>query len=68
MQLMPQTANEMAVEAFLSEKIRFDDIFQVIEKSMNTSGASNVDSIENIIEADKNGRSSAREIIDAICE
>lgn len=61
-------ANEMAVGAFLSERIGFDDIFRVIEKSMNTSIASNVDSIENVIEADKNGRKTAEEIIEAICE
>jgi len=61
-------ANEMAVDAFLSKRIGFDDIFRVIKNSMNTCGASNVDSIENIIETDKNGRETAGEIIDAICE
>lgn len=60
-------ANEMAVEAFLRKKIKFSDIFLVIEKSMNISGVSDVDSIENIIEADKDGRKSAEEIIETIC-
>lgn len=60
-------ANEIAVNAFLERKIKFIDIFRVIEKSMNISESSNVDSMESIIEADKNGRAKAREIVDEIC-
>jgi 1-deoxy-D-xylulose 5-phosphate reductoisomerase len=55
------------VAAFLQKKISFTDIFGVIEKSMNISGSLNVVSIENIIEADKNGRAKAQEIVDEIC-
>jgi 1-deoxy-D-xylulose-5-phosphate reductoisomerase len=60
-------ANEIAVAAFLQKKISFTDIYGVIEKSMNISGSLNVVSIENIIEADKNGRAKAQEIVDEIC-
>jgi 1-deoxy-D-xylulose-5-phosphate reductoisomerase len=57
-------SNEAAVEAFLRRKIKFTDIFRVVEKSMNISESIEADSIESIMEADINGRKVAEKIID----
>ena len=59
-------ANEMAVDAFLNREIKFTDIFRVVEKTLNKSRFAHVDSIESIMEADKNGRKIAEEIINGI--
>ncbi|UCE67109.1 MAG: 1-deoxy-D-xylulose-5-phosphate reductoisomerase [Candidatus Zixiibacteriota bacterium] len=59
-------SNEAAVDAFLNRKIKFTDIFHIVEKTMNKSGSIDVDSIESIMEADKNGRKIAEEIINGI--
>ncbi len=59
-------SNEVAVDAFINRKIKFTDIFHIVEKTMNKSGSFNVDSIESIMEADKNGRKIAEEIINGV--
>ena len=56
----------MAVDAFLNREIKFTDIFRVVEKTLNKSRFAHVDSIESIMEADKNGRKIAEEIINGI--
>ena len=59
-------ANEMAVDAFLNREIKFTDIFQIVEKTLNKSKFAHVDNIDAIMEADKNGRKTAEEIINGI--
>ncbi|UCC78392.1 MAG: 1-deoxy-D-xylulose-5-phosphate reductoisomerase [Candidatus Zixiibacteriota bacterium] len=59
-------ANEAAVDAFLMEKIKFNDIFRVVEKTLNNSEPEYVDNIDAIMEADKKGRKIAEEIINGL--
>jgi 1-deoxy-D-xylulose-5-phosphate reductoisomerase len=56
-------ANEIAVEAFLDEKIRFTDISVVIEKSMAEFTATVADTLEHILDADNQAREQAQIII-----
>ncbi|MCX7085527.1 MAG: 1-deoxy-D-xylulose-5-phosphate reductoisomerase [Methylococcales bacterium] len=56
-------ANEIAVDAFLNEQIRFTDIPLVIERSMDKFVASPASSLELILEADKNARLVAKQLI-----
>ena len=49
-------ANEVAVEAFLNKKIRFIDISKLIEKVINDSTIKSADSIESVLQADKETR------------
>lgn len=55
-------ANEVAVELFLKEKIRFTDIAHVLEKVMKEHDTVAEPELDDILEADKWGRSRAREI------
>ncbi len=57
-------ADEVAVEAFLSGKLKFNDIHKIIEKVMDTHSASSLDSIEGIIEADNWARKMAKKEIE----
>lgn len=59
-------ANEAAVDAFLKREIKFTDIFQVVEKTLNNSELDNVDNIDAIMEADKKARKTAEEIINGL--
>jgi len=59
---MPATlsaANEIAVQAFLDDKIRLSDIPKIIESVMNKHAAKPVISIENVLECDREARSEA---------
>jgi len=46
-------ANEIAVAAFLNERIRFTQINEVVERMLNTLDISNVENLETILETDK---------------
>ncbi len=46
-------ANEVAVDAFMSKKIRFTDIFAVIAESVNKFGDDPIQNINHVIEVDK---------------
>lgn len=63
-------ANEIAVEAFLSEKIRFTDISVVNERVMSKVCSANefiqLDNLETILELDRMARNYAREIVRSI--
>jgi 1-deoxy-D-xylulose-5-phosphate reductoisomerase len=59
-------ANEIAVEAFLDEKIRFTDIPVIIEKSMAEFSATVADTLEHILEADSQAREQAQTMIKAL--
>ncbi len=56
-------SNEIAVAAFLDEKIRFTDIPVVIEKSMAQFTATIADTLEHILAADQQAREQAEKII-----
>ena len=56
-------ANEIAVAAFLKKNIRFLDIPELIEKTMEAHQPHPVDNIETIIETDKWARDMAGEVL-----
>jgi len=56
-------ANEIAVEAFLNEKVRFTDIAVIIEKTMAKFSADSAESLEQVLVADKNARETAHQVI-----
>lgn len=56
-------ANEIAVQAFLDEQIRFIDIATVIENTMAEFTADNADHLDLILAADQQARSAAETII-----
>jgi 1-deoxy-D-xylulose-5-phosphate reductoisomerase len=55
-------ANEVAVELFLKEKIRFTDIPRILEKVMDEHTTVAKPSLDDILEADEWGRGRAREV------
>lgn len=56
-------ANEIAVDAFLSNKISYLQIATLIEKTMNEHNAHKLDSIEAVLDADHWGRTKAYELL-----
>ena len=56
-------ANEIAVESFLNEKIKFTDIAVVIEKTMTEFSPEEADTLEKVLDADLQARKIARQII-----
>ncbi len=59
-------ANEIAVEAFLNEQIRFTDIPLVIEKTMHAIPMQIADSLETILATDKQARVVANQAIQGL--
>lgn len=57
-------ANEVAVEAFLAERISFPDIAQIIAVVLNGHVAQPLDTLETVFAADKRGRKAAYDLID----
>jgi 1-deoxy-D-xylulose-5-phosphate reductoisomerase len=57
-------ANEIAVQAFLAEKIRFTDIFKVVETCLEQVSVHDSDTLENIMAADKRAREESMQIIE----
>ena len=49
-------ANEIAVEAFLKEKIRYTDIAVVVEKVLNTFGSPDLKTVDEVMNADSQSR------------
>ena len=56
-------ANEIAVDAFLNEKVKFTDIALIIEQTMAQFDTEQADSLEKVLAADKRARNTAEEII-----
>ncbi len=56
-------ANEIAVEAFLNEQVRFTDIAVIIEKTMAGFSAEKADTLEKVLAADQQARKVANQII-----
>jgi 1-deoxy-D-xylulose-5-phosphate reductoisomerase len=59
-------ANEIAVDAFLNEQIRFTDIPVVIEKTMQMIPMQIADSLETILATDKQARVVANQAIQGL--
>lgn len=59
-------ANEVAVEAFLREKIAFPGLSQVVERVLEGWDSVSVDSLDIVKEADREARRRAREVIDQL--
>lgn len=60
-------ANEIAVEAFLAEKVGFMDIPQIIESVLSNANIENVASIEQLVAVDFAARQAATEMIKISC-
>ncbi|HEY8559140.1 MAG TPA: 1-deoxy-D-xylulose-5-phosphate reductoisomerase [Pyrinomonadaceae bacterium] len=63
---MPATlnaANEIAVQAFLDDKIRLNDIPRIIESVMNEHDVRSASSLEAILESDRQARERANELL-----
>jgi 1-deoxy-D-xylulose-5-phosphate reductoisomerase len=60
-------ANEIAVEAFLAEKISFMAIPNTIEQVLSLSHFSAVESIEQLVSVDAQARLATAKIIQALC-
>lgn len=57
-------ANEIAVDAFLSHRIRFTEIFSLVQRCVDRLGDERVENIENILEVDTMTRKIARQYIE----
>ncbi len=57
-------ANEIAVEAFLAKRIRFDQIFEVIRQTIRKTASFDAHSIQDILDADRHTRTRARRFIE----
>ncbi len=55
-------ANEMAVDAFLHDRIRFGDISRIVEETLNRCGNLPADTLADIFEADRQARRVAASI------
>lgn len=60
-------ANEVAVEAFLAEKIGFMDIPHIIENVLTASSIGQVESIEQLVVVDVQARQNAKQHINTLC-
>ena len=58
-------ANETAVHAFLNERIRFTDIYRVVEKTLDKHRGAAHPSLDAVLEADQWARRQAEDIIHA---
>ena len=56
-------ANEIVVEAFLKDKIKFTEISEIIEKTINKINFANRSDIETYLNTDKDARIIAKELI-----
>ena len=59
-------ANEIAVEAFLDEQVRFTDIPVIIEKCMDTFTVKPADTLEIILDIDNQARQIAQQLVNQL--
>ncbi len=59
-------ANEIAVDAFLNERVRFTDIAGIIEKTMSGFVAESAESLDVILQADQQARVVAEGVIESL--
>ncbi len=56
-------ANEVAVEAFLDERVRFLDMADVVSEALERVGSAPVETVEDVLEADRRAREVTREAV-----
>lgn len=56
-------SNEVAVEAFLNKEIKFIDIFEIVDETINSSVRTNIETLEDIFSIDRETRKRARNLI-----
>lgn len=59
-------ANEIAVDAFLNERVRFTNIPVIIERCMEKFTVQEADSLEAVLEVDRQAREYSRQIIEKL--
>ena len=59
-------SNEIAVDCFLKNKIKFTDIFNIVEDTLNFYNPAKPQNIDEVIETDKIARKHALKIIDKV--
>ena len=59
-------SNEIAVDAFITQKIDFVDIYKVIQRTFDHFACSNVSTLEEIFEYDKQARIQAEKVIKSL--
>ena len=59
-------SNEIAVDAFLTKKIDFVDIYQVIQRTFNHFSCSKVNTLDDIFDYDKQARIQAEKLIKSL--
>ena len=59
-------SNEIAVDAFTTQKIDFVDIYKVIQRTFDHFACSNVSTLEDIFEYDKQARIQAEKVIKSL--
>ena len=59
-------SNEIAVDAFMDEKIKFIDIYKVIQRTFDHFSCSKVRTLEDIFEYDKQARIQAEKVIKSL--
>lgn len=59
-------ANEIAVDAFLNERVRFTDIAVIIERTMGCFGPDSADSLDIVLQADRQARIEAQRVIEGM--
>lgn len=59
-------SNEIAVDAFITQKIDFVDIYKVIQRTFDHFACSNVSTLEDIFEYDKQARIQAEKVIKSL--
>ena len=59
-------ANEIAVDGFLNERIRFPQIAEVVERTLETGSSGEPGGIDDIIEMDREARARARQAMEAL--
>ena len=62
--LVLNASNEIAVDAFLKNKIKFTDIYNIVYETLNCYNPSIPNNIEDVIEFDKISRLNALKLID----
>jgi len=58
-------ANEEAVLAFIDKKIKFTDIYKIINDTLNTQEKIRLKSLEDVIDVDQNSRNSAKKLVES---
>ena len=59
-------ANEVAVQSFLEERMSFSDIPRIIEQTLSEVSATPADSLQTILEADRQAREVSRRYVTAV--